>query len=112
AAFNVNILHRLNRELDANFDPDGFRHRVLWNAMESRIEMHLESTREQDVSIAAAELDLHFSTDETIHTENSHKFTDGSVRSLMRDSGFEIDEVWKDERSHYGVVLARPSQVL
>src|SRR5262249_2375324 len=76
AAFNFNILHRLNRQLDANFDPGGFRHRVLWNAMESRIEMHLESTREQDVSIAAAELDLHFSIGETIHTENSHKFTD------------------------------------
>ena len=51
AAFNLNILHRLNRELGANFDAGCFRHRVLWNSIESRIEMHLESTQEQDVSI-------------------------------------------------------------
>jgi dimethylhistidine N-methyltransferase len=111
AAFNVNILHRLNRELDADFDPASFRHRARWNAIESRIEMHLESMREQDVSIAAAQLELHFAEGETIHTENSYKFTDESVRTLMRDSGFEISDSWKDEHSHYAVVLARPRGV-
>jgi L-histidine N-alpha-methyltransferase len=60
AAFNLNILHRLNRELGANFDAGCFRHRALWNSIESRIEMHLESVREQDVSIEDADLDLHF----------------------------------------------------
>jgi L-histidine N-alpha-methyltransferase len=108
AAFNVNILHRLNRELDADFDPASFRHRARWNAVESRIEMHLESTREQDVSIAAAQLELYFARGERIHTENSYKFTDESVRTIMRDSGFEISETWKDEHDHYAVVLARP----
>jgi L-histidine Nalpha-methyltransferase len=76
---------------------------------ESRIEMHLESTREQGVSIIAAQVDLHFEKGETIHTENSYKFTDMSVRVLMRDSGFEMSDIWKDVHSHYAVVLARPA---
>ncbi len=109
AAFNLNILHRLNRELDADFDPNGFRHRARWNAIESRIEMHLESIREQDVSLPAAQLDLHFSKGETIHTENSYKFTDETVGCLMRDSGFEISQIWKDEQSYCAAVLARPA---
>jgi dimethylhistidine N-methyltransferase len=88
-AFNLNILHRLNKELGATFDAARFRHRVLWNSVESRIEMHLESTREQDVSIADAELYLHFMAGETIHTENSDKFTDRSIRNLLNESGFE-----------------------
>jgi dimethylhistidine N-methyltransferase len=108
AAFNLNIVHRLNRELNADFDPDGFRHRARWNSAKSRVEMHLESVREQDVSIAAAQLDLHFAKGETIHTENSYKFTDESLRTLMWDSGFDISKTWKDELAYYAVVLARP----
>src|SRR5271167_4690955 len=75
AAFNLNILHRLNRELGANFDTGCFRHRARWNCAESRIEMHLESTCDQYVSIPAAELTLRFNALETIHTENSYKFS-------------------------------------
>jgi uncharacterized SAM-dependent methyltransferase len=107
AAFNLNVLHRLNRELGANFDTDCFRHRVLWNSIESRIEMHLESTQEQDVSIQDAELDLHFMPCETIHTENSYKFTDQSIRSVVSDAGFEIGRAWKGGRNWYTVTLAR-----
>jgi dimethylhistidine N-methyltransferase len=106
AAFNLNILHRLNRELGANFDAACFRHRALWNSIESRIEMHLESTQEQDISIEHAELDLHFMRRETIHTENSYKFTDQGIRTLLRDVGFEIRGAWKDGRSWYTVTLA------
>jgi len=106
AAFNLNILHRLNRELGANFDAACFRHRVLWNSIESRIEMHLESTQEQDVSIQHAGLDLHFMGCETIHTENSYKFTDQSIRTVLRDAGFEIGRAWKDNRNWYTVTLA------
>jgi L-histidine Nalpha-methyltransferase len=106
AAFNLNILHRLNRELGADFDTDHFRHRVRWNSLESRIEMHLESTREQDVSIECAELDLHFVPGETIHTENSYKFTDQAIRTLLDDAGFQITGAWKDSRSWYAVTLA------
>ena len=107
AAFNQNILHRLNRELGANFDVDRFRHRAVWNSMESRIEMHLESTHQQDVYIQQAELDLHFMPCETIHTENSYKFTDQAIRSLLEDSGFEIGRAWKDNRNWFTVTLAQ-----
>ena len=106
AAFNLNILHRLNRELWANFDAARFRHRVLWNSIESRIEMHLESTQEQDVSIEHADLDLHFMPRETIHTENSYKFTDQGIRSLLKEVGFEIRGAWKDSRGWYTLTLA------
>ena len=106
AAFNLNILHRLNRELGANFDAGCFRHRVLWNSIESRIEMHLESTQEQDVSIEHVDLDLHFISRETIHTENSYKFTDQSIRTLLSDAGFETRGAWKDSRDWYTLTLA------
>ena len=83
AAFNLNILHRLNRELGANFDTDCFRHRARWNRVESRIEMHLESTRDQWVNIPAAELSVQFAAFETIHTENSYKFTPKTLARLV-----------------------------
>lgn len=106
AAFNLNILHRLNRELGANFDVARFRHRVLWNSDESRIEMHLESTQEQDVSIEHADLDIHFMPHETVHTENSYKFTDQAVRSLLNEVSLETGETWKDSRGWYALTLA------
>jgi dimethylhistidine N-methyltransferase len=106
AAFNLNILRRLNRELGADFDIAQFRHRVRWNSIESRIEMHLESTREQYVSIDDADLDLHFMPRETIHTENSYKFTDRGIRSLLDEAGFETAGAWKDSRSWYALTLA------
>jgi L-histidine N-alpha-methyltransferase len=106
AAFNRNLLHRLNRELGANFDPPCFRHRAVWNPHESRMEMHLESTQEQDVTIQDAEIDLHFARCETIHTESSYKFTDEGVRTLLTGAGFEIRGAWKDARDWYTVTLA------
>ena len=106
AAFNLNILHRLNRELGASFDAACFRHRAIWNSIESRIEMHLESTQHQNVSIEHADLDLHFVPRETIHTENSYKFTDLGIRSLLEDAGFEIKGAWKDRRDWYALTLA------
>jgi len=108
AAFNLNLLRRLNRELGANFEVACFRHRVLWNSAECRIEMHLESTREQDVRIEHADLNLHLLPYETIHTENSHKFTDRGVRGLLNDAGFRIRETWKDNRDWYALTLACP----
>jgi L-histidine N-alpha-methyltransferase len=107
AEFNLNMLHRLNRELDADFDPETFRHRVLWNAAQSRIEMHLESTRNQRVRIAAARVDVHFKRGESIHTENSYKFTDATIGILLRDGGFEAEQAWTDERGWFSVTLAR-----
>ncbi len=107
AAFNLNILSRLNRELGADFDLANFRHRAVWNPAESRMEMHLESTCDHRVCIAAAQLYLHFVKGETIHTENSHKFTRQAIRSLLEDAGFEVEQTWMDERGWYAVTLAR-----
>ena len=107
AAFNLNLLHRLNHELGADFHPAGFRHCARWNPTESRIEMHLESTCEQSVQITAAELELHFRNGETIHTENSYKFTSSTLDALLSDSGFEIESTWRDERDWYAVTLGR-----
>ena len=107
AAFNLNVLDRLNKELDANFDLAGFRHCALWNPVESRMEMHLESIRDQYVQIAHADLELHFRNGESIHTENSYKFTNATLGALLSDSGFEIQHAWKDPRDWYALTLSR-----
>ena len=106
AAFNLNILHRLNRELGANFDTGCFRHRARWNRAESRIEMHLESTRDQCVRIPAARLSVPFAALETIHTESSYKFTRKTLSALLHDAGFTIEETWTDPRQWYALTLA------
>jgi len=106
AAFNLNILQRLNRELGANFDTSCFRHRARWNRRESRIEMHLESTRNQCVDIAAAELAIQFAAYETIHTESSYKFTQKTLGALLDDAGFTIKQTWTDPRQWYALTLA------
>jgi len=106
AAFNLNILHRLNRELGANFDAGCFRHRARWNRPESRIEMHLESTCDQWVNIPAAQLSVQFTARETIHTESSYKFTRDTLRTLLHDAGFTIEQTWTDPRQWYALTLA------
>jgi L-histidine N-alpha-methyltransferase len=106
AAFNLNILHRLNRELGANFDTRCFRHRARWNRAKSRMEMHLESTRGQCVNIPAAQLSLEFAAFETIHTENSYKFTRNTLYALLDDAGFTIEQTWTDPRQWYALTLA------
>src|SRR5580692_8989453 len=106
AAFILNILHRLNRELGANFDTGCFRHRARWNRVESRIEMHLESTREQCVNIPAAQLSVRFAAFETIHTESSYKFTRKTLGALLGDAGFTIEQTWADSRQWYALTLA------
>jgi L-histidine N-alpha-methyltransferase len=106
AAFNLNILNRLNAELGADFDLTAFRHRVRWNSVESRIEMHLESTCEQSIQVTAAELEFYLRKGETIHTENSYKFTDETLGVLLSDSGFNIQHAWKDAREWYALTLS------
>ena len=103
---NLNLLHRLNRELGANFDTGSFRHRALWNRVESRIEMHLESTCDQRVNIPAAQLSIELAALETIHTESSYKFTRKTLGALLNDAGFMIEQTWTDPRHSYAVTLA------
>lgn len=107
AAFNKNILARLNRELDADFDLDAFRHVAVWNKRCSRMEMHLESTAAQSVFLAAVDLDVRFSACERIHTENSYKYTPEMVEAILPDSGFRLEQSWYDRQKWFGVHLAR-----
>lgn len=110
AAFNRNILTRLNRELGANFHPGRFIHRALWNAAHSRIEMHLESIGPQTVRIPAdatnAALTIYFADGETIHTENSYKFTPAAISALLADSAFTPTRTFTDPQSLFAVTLA------
>jgi L-histidine Nalpha-methyltransferase len=106
ASFNKNVLKRINRELGANFNPRLFQHRARWNHEHSRIEMHLESLIAQHVSIGALEMEVKFGRGETIHTENSYKFTGQGVLSMLERAGFAITQCWTDEREWFGVYLA------
>lgn len=110
AAFNRNVLERLNRELGANFDLAQFEHKAIWNEEHSRIEMHLESRRQQQVHIpansAGGALSLNFEAGETIHTENSYKFNPASVERLLRSADFAIKRSWQDDQELFAVTLA------
>ena len=107
AAFNRNVLARINRELDANFRVERFRHHACWNAAHSRIEMHLVSAIAQRVSIPALELELDFAPGESIHTENSYKFTEAAILGILGEAGFVLQRQWTDEQDWFGVYLAR-----
>lgn len=111
AAFNRNILIRLNRELGADFDPSCFTHEARWNAADSRIEMHLVSTCDQAVVLPANDTGpaqtLHFQANETIHTENSYKFTSSSIADLLAAAGFAPDQTFHDPDRLYALTLAR-----
>jgi L-histidine N-alpha-methyltransferase len=107
AAFNLNLLRVLNRELGADFDPEGFRHRALYDSARERVEMHLESIRDQTVHIPAIDSILHFTEGETIRTELSHKYTRPSVESLLRRGGLRLSEWFTDEGGSFALALAR-----
>jgi L-histidine N-alpha-methyltransferase len=97
AAFNRNLLVRVNRELGADFDVDGFVHRAVWNAAASRIEMHLESTRRQHVTIPASHLDITFEAGESIWTESSYKYETAGVAAMLERAGFDTAAQWVED---------------
>jgi dimethylhistidine N-methyltransferase len=101
AAFNKNLLARANRELGADFDLDGFAHEAIFNARESRIEMHLISRQAQTVSLLGRR--FAFRPGESIHTENSHKYTVEAFRDLARASGWIPRRVWTDAKRLFSV---------
>jgi L-histidine Nalpha-methyltransferase len=107
AAFNKNILVRINRDLRANFDLDAFSHVARWSPSRSRIEMHLASRKQQRVHIAALDMDVEFAKGETIHTENSYKYTLPQVRKMAEVSGFVHERVWCDDRRWFALHLFR-----
>jgi L-histidine Nalpha-methyltransferase len=101
ARFNLNILRRMNRELGGNFDLASFRHRAFYNVANHRIEMHLESLVVQSVTVAGRSFD--FRAGETIHTENSYKYTVESFRALAEDAGWRPVATWTDANDYFAV---------
>ena len=96
AAFNLNLLGRINRELRGDFDLAGFQHEARWNERERRIEMHLRSLQDQTAFIAEADLTLHFEAGETIWTESSHKFQLDELCEMAGRGGFRVQAQWVD----------------
>lgn len=101
AAFNLNLLHRINRELGGSIDVAAFRHRARWNSDASRIEMHLESTRDQAFTAAGQRFSM--AAGETIHTENSHKWSLSDARLLAHASHWRPVAQWTDPRGWFTV---------
>jgi L-histidine N-alpha-methyltransferase len=105
AAFNLNQLARINRELGGHFDLAGFEHRAFLNESESRIEMHLASRLRQTADIDALQMQVKLERGETIHTENSYKYADSDLQILAREGGFIIEQRWTDARNWFADLL-------
>jgi dimethylhistidine N-methyltransferase len=105
AAFNLNLLRRLNREAGADIDLDSFRHEALWNDAESRIEMHLFARRDQTVHLANRAIS--FREGESIHTENSYKHTKDRIGAIAAGAGWEMEQFWTDRDGLFGLFLLR-----
>jgi L-histidine Nalpha-methyltransferase len=105
AAFNLNLLGRINRELHADFDLRSFSHEARWNAKHHRIEMHLCSLTNQTVEIADLALRIQFKAGETIWTESSHKFSVPELQELARPAGLTTRELWVDQDWPFAEVL-------
>ena len=101
AAFNLNVLQRLNNEFDANFDLASFRHRAVYNPVAGRIEMYLDSLTEQDVVVGG--YTFKFAEGESMLTEHSHKYTLAGFAELATSAGFRVDRVWTDANELFSV---------
>jgi len=104
AAFNMNLLHRINRELKGTIPIDLFRHRAIWNDGMARIEMHLEA--QADVAFTVSGQSFAMARGETIHTENSHKYGLRDSRLLLRAAGWGVRAEWADEKDQFALLLA------
>lgn len=107
AAFNLNLLVRINRELGADFDIAAFEHEARWNAEKNRIEMHLVSLKAQTVRLAGKTIAL--TAGETIHTENSHKYAPEGFEALANLAGWCVEEVWTDAAQLFAVSTLVPN---
>jgi len=105
AAFNLNVLTRINRELGGGFDPSTFAHRATFNELEHRVEMHLVSQRDQRVEVAGQAFD--FVRGESIHTESSYKYATDDFRRLAATAGFAAEAVWTDPEALFSVHCLR-----
>lgn len=107
AEFNLNVLRRINREMQGTFDLSRFHHLAFFNQQEGRIEMHLVSTEDQCVRVADATFS--FRTDETIRTEYSYKYTIPRFSDLAAAAGFQVRQVWTDDRQYFSVQYLAPA---
>jgi dimethylhistidine N-methyltransferase len=107
AAFNKNVLVRINREMGGNFDVLRFAHVARWNQKDRRIEMHLRAQRDMDVTIEKAELRVHIAEGETIRTEESYKFELPEILGMAQRSGFSCEEQWVDREWPFSQSLLR-----
>jgi dimethylhistidine N-methyltransferase len=105
AAFNRNLLVRLNRELEADFDVDAFAHRAVWSERRSRVEMHLVAKSRQRVRIPPASVDMTLEAGEFIWTESSYKYTRDGIVSMLERAGFAVVEQWLDEEARFALTL-------
>jgi dimethylhistidine N-methyltransferase len=105
AAFNRNLLVRINHELGADFDLDRFVHRAVWNGEASRIEMHLVSTRRQHIRVPDAQIELVMEEGETIWTESSYKYSAHEILALLERNGFALRKQWVDAQSQFALTL-------
>jgi L-histidine Nalpha-methyltransferase len=107
AAFNLNILSRINRELGGHFDLHGFSHRAFYDEAAGRVEMHLVSQSTQRVAVDMLGLDVSFIAGETIWTESSYKFSNDDILRMAQESGFALERVWSDSQARFACNLLR-----
>ena len=105
AQFNLNVLSRINDELDADFNLNNFAHCAIYNENDQRVEMYLKSLVNQSVIISKANVSLTLKKNELIHTEHSHKYKLSQIRELMHQTGFNIKNTWLDENNHFALTL-------
>ena len=105
AAFNLNILRSINSHLDSNFKVEQFRHKVKVNHAENRVELYLEAL--EDLTVSWAGNSRAFKKGELIHTENSHKYTIGSIKELLKNAGFAKTQIWTDPKNYFAVIYAQ-----
>ena len=105
AEFNLNVLSRINDELDADFNLKNFLHHAIYNEKDQRIEMYLKSITDQSVVISKSNLEMKINKDELIHTEYSHKYRLSEIHDLLDDVGFELKHTWLDEKKHFSLSL-------
>ena len=104
AEFNLNLINRINREFNSEIDINNFEHTAFFNPAKSRIEMHLISRCDQSFSLNGSG-EISFRKNETIHTENSYKFTDDMIKELAQASGLSITNSWKDKNNYFELCL-------
>jgi L-histidine N-alpha-methyltransferase len=109
ARFNKNILRRINRELGADFDVDEFAHRATFDPAKGRVEMHLESLKDQTVSISTLDMTVTLAEGETIHTENSYKYSRDEISALAESARLTVEKQWTDSADRFSLSVLAPA---